>query len=252
MKPLRAILLLMLGLSLAAAAGGYEKKSRVLIFTRNGKGYVHDNIEASVSALTELCREKGIAADERDTPSVFAPDSLRRYGAVIFSNSNNEAFDNDSQREAFSGFIRSGGGFMAVHSACASEREWPWFWALVGGKFVRHPPFQKFLVRVIDRRHPSTSFLGDSWPWEDECYYLDHYNPDIRILLAADLTTLTDPDRATYPGVVFGDLSPLAWYHEFEGGRQFFTALGHKIEHYSDPQFRRHLLGGILWVMKME
>ena len=144
------------------------------------------------------------------------------------------------------------GGFAAIHSACASEREWPWYWALVGGRFVRHPPMQKFVIKVIDRSHPSTAFLGETWPWEDECYYLDHYNPDIRILLAADLTTVEDPERGTYPGVVFGDYSPLAWFHEFEGSRQFFTALGHKIEHYSDPMFRRHLQAGLLWVMKKD
>jgi uncharacterized protein len=252
MRKMRVILFLMLGFSLAMAMGGYAKKDRVLIYTRNGKGYVHDNVAASVRALTELCRDKGIAADQRDNPSVFTPDSLKRYRAVIFSNTNNEAFDGDSQRNAFVAYIRSGGGFVAIHSACGSEREWPWYWALVGGKFVRHPPMQKFIIKVIDRRHPSTAFLGDSWPWEDECYYLDHYNPDIHILLAADLTTVNDPERAAYPGVVFGDYSPLAWVHEFEGSRQFFTALGHKIEHYSDPLFRRHLQGGILWVLKME
>ena len=250
MQRTRVMLLLLLGLSLTAATGGYAKKRRVLIYTRNGEGYVHDNIAASVRALTELCSEKGILVDHRDKPSVFTPDSLKRYAAVIFSNSNNQAFDDESQRNAFVGFIRRGGGFAAIHSACASERDWPWYWALVGGKFVRHPVMQKFAIKVIDRRHPSTAFLEDTWPWEDECYYLDHYNPDIRILLAADLTTIVDPERGTYPGVVFGDTSPLAWFHEFEGSRQFFTALGHKIEHYSDPLFRRHLIEGLLWVLK--
>jgi len=250
MKKIRLVLLLLLGFYLAAPAGGDAKDKRILIYTRNGSGYVHDNIEASVAALTELCREKRITADHRDNPSVFTPDSLKRYAAVVFSNSNNQAFENEPQRNAFREFIRGGGGFAAIHSACASERDWPWYCSLVGGRFVRHPALQKFTIRVIDRSHPSTAFLGDTWAWEDECYYLDHYNPDIRILLAADLTTIEDPDRPTYPGVVFGDLSPLAWFHEFEGSRQFFTALGHKIEHYSDPLFRRHLIEGVLWVLK--
>ncbi len=158
--------------------------------------------------------------------------SLERCGAVVFANTNNEAFTDGKQREAFVRFIHSGGGFVGLHSATGSEREWPWFWALIGGKFRRHPPMQSFDIRVIDRRHPSTAHLGDPWKWTDECYYMDHYNPDIRILLAADLTTVKDPERDTYPGVTFGDYSPLAWCHEFEGGRQFYTAMGHKIEHY--------------------
>lgn len=100
---------------------------------------------------------------------------------------------------------------------------------------------------MIDHNHPSTSFLGDTWEWEDECYYLKHLNPDLNILLAADLRTVDDNNKDLYPGEVFGNYFPLAWYHEFEGGRVFYSALGHTIEHYSDPDLINHLLGGIRW-----
>jgi type 1 glutamine amidotransferase len=40
---------------------------------------------------------------------------------------------------------------------------------------------------------------------------------------------------------------PIAWCHPFKGGRAWYTALGHTIESYSEPAFRSHLLGGILW-----
>lgn len=42
---------------------------------------------------------------------------------------------------------------------------------------------------------------------------------------------------------------PLTWCRDFEGGRTWYTALGHKPEHYSDATFRQHLLGGIQWAM---
>ena len=85
--------------------------------------------------------------------------------------------------------------------------------------------------------------------WEDECYYLNQLNPDIKVLLAVDLTTITDEKKGEYPGEVFGTTFPLAWYHEFEGGRQFYTALGHKPEYYSNEKFLKHLWGGISWTM---
>jgi type 1 glutamine amidotransferase len=232
-----------------SAHPGTQTKSRILIYTRNGKGYVHDNVAASAEAVSRIAEELGYASDVMEDPSVFTPDRLTAFQAIVFSNTNNEAFDTQEQRDAFQAFVRKGGGFAGIHSACASERDWPWFWALVGGRFVRHPALQPFVIKVIDRRHPATFFLSDSWKWEDECYYLDHYNPDFRVLLAVDLTTLDDPERSTYPGVVFGDLSPLAWVHEYEGARQFYTALGHKIEHYSDPLFLNHLKGGLSWVL---
>jgi type 1 glutamine amidotransferase len=67
--------------------------------------------------------------------------------------------------------------------------------------------------------------------------------------MVADLRTINDPQKAEYPGNVFGDYFPLAWYHEFEGGRVFYTAIGHDIAHYSDPLYVKHLTGGILWAI---
>jgi len=243
------ITLLLFGILIMACTSNDVSDKKVLIYTKNGEGYVHDNISASVDALTAICSTNNISADVTDDPSVFTIENLKKYRAIIFSNSNNKAFDTEEQRNAFSLFLQGGGGFMGIHSACASERDWPWFWAMVGGKFVRHPKFQPFTIKIIDGEHPSTEFLQDTWGWEDECYYLDNLNPDIHVLLAADLTTIDDPDREVYPGNTFGDLFPLAWYHEYDGGRQFYTALGHQIEHYSDPQFLKHLEGGLLWAL---
>lgn len=226
---------------------------RVLVYTRNhvtnGKGYVHDNIAASVAMIQQLAATNGFAVDAADDPAGFTPENLRKYRVLIFSNSNNEAFENEAQRAAFQGFIRGGGGFVGIHSASGSERQWPYFWAVLGGKFKRHPPLQKFTMEVLDLKHPATAHLGRTWAWEDEFYYLDNLNPRIHILLAGDLTTLRDPEKATYPGAMFGDRFPLAWCQEFDGGRQFYTALGHKRECYRDPQFQQHVLGGILWTM---
>jgi len=224
----------------------------VLIYTKNGEGFVHDNISSSVEALKELCDVSGISYEVSEDPTIFDENFSTKFDAVIFSNTNNEAFDNDRQKKVFQEFIQNGGGFVGIHSACGSEREWPWFWAMVGGKFVRHPPFQPFEIKIINKDHPSTDFFTDIWEWEDECYFINHLNPDINVLLAVDLNTIEDPEMEKYPGDTFGDLFPLAWYHEFDGGREFFTALGHDIEHYKDENFRKHLTGGILWVLELK
>lgn len=222
---------------------------KILIYTRNGPGYVHDNIAASVRALEEICDSLGILTEATDTPAVFTPGKLAGFDAVIFANTNNEAFTSQDQREAFRDFIRSGKGYMGVHCASASERDWPWFWAMTGGKFMRHPALQEFDVRVIDSSHISTKLLPATWHWQDECYYSNEFNPDIHVLLAADLRTVEDSLKVDYPGNTFGHFMPLAWCHTFDGGREWFTALGHQIKHYSDPLYRDHLRGGILWVL---
>lgn len=242
-----AVLNLLFSFQPASAA-----KKKMLIYTKNGKGYVHENIAASVKALQEICASENILTDVSDDPSVFTPDNLKQYDALFFSNSNNEGFDTDEQKKAFQNFCRSGKGFGALHSANATEREWPWYWALVGGKFVRHAIYQKFDVVVVDAGNPSTSTLPKRWTIEDECYYSNQLNPDIHVLLAVDLTTIQDEGKKDYPGETFGNYFPLCWCHEFEGGRQWYSALGHNPDFYKDETFRAHLRGGILWILGMK
>ncbi len=228
------------------------KGKRILIYTKNGKGYVHENIASSVKAIQEICDKEGIKTDVSDNPAVFKPKNLKKYDALFFSNTNNEGFDTEEQKKAFQDFCRNGKGFAALHSANATERQWPWYWALVGGKFIRHAPYQAFDVLVINSTHPSTIALPKRWTIEDECYYSFQLNPDIQVLLAADMATIKDEKKAEYPGEIFGERFPLCWCHKFEGGRQWFSALGHNPEFYNDKTFRAHLRGGILWILGVE
>ncbi len=225
-------------------------QKQVLVFTRNGEGYVHDNIAASVEAIINLGKANNFQVDVSDNPTVFTEDNLKQYDALIFSNTNNQVFDSDDQRLALIRYTEAGGGFVGIHSACATERDWPWFWQMVGGKFVRHPPFQKFTMKIIDDQHPSTTFFKEDWERSDECYYVNNINPDIHVLIAADLNTVEDEGKEEYPGKIFGDVFPLVWCREFDDGRQWFTALGHSKEDYTMLLFNQHLLGGILWAME--
>jgi len=237
---------------LTAAAAPAPAERRVLVYTKNqvGQGrYVHDNIAASVAALKKLGAENNFAVEVSDDPAMFTDQNLKRYQALIFDNTNNEIFANEEQKAAFQRYIRAGGGFVGIHSATGSMRQWPWFWSVVGGKFSRHAKMQTFTVKVKDPKDISTAHLPATFEWTDEFYYVDHMPEGLHVLLAGDLVKLNDPGKEKYPGKKFGDEFPLAWRHEPEGGRAWYTALGHKPEHYSDPKLTRHLLGGILWAM---
>ncbi len=227
-------------------------KANILIYTKNGEGYVHDNIAASVECLKNICTENDWDCQVSNDASIFTAEKISKFDVLVFSNTNNETFDSQQQKDAFKAYIQGGGGFVGIHSACGSERSWPWFWANLGGKFVRHPAFQKFDIKVIDHNNISTSHLGEIWNWEDECYFTNQFNPDIHVLLAVDLSTIKDDTKNQYPGEVFGQYFPLCWCHEFDGGRQWYTALGHNIKHYEDENFKKHLAGGIKWVLANE
>jgi len=235
------------------------EQSKALLYTRNGptldgkKGFVHDNIASSVVVIQQLGKDNGFAVDVSDDPTVFTDTRLQQYRVIIFSNTNNKAFENEEQRAAFQRFIRAGGGFVGIHSATGSERDWPWFWSMIGGTFWFHAPLQKFTVNIVDRNHPSTSFLtGDTWPWEDEFYVMKEQPKGLHVLLAGNIKPLKMHDNQRKFADAMPDSIPLAWCHEFEGGRCWYTALGHKKEYYSDLTFQKHILGGILWAMNQQ
>jgi len=251
-KSIRLFLVLLFLASLALAAAGAAPEPRVLVYTKNqiGQGlYVHDNIAASVAAIRKLGADNHFAVDVSDDPVVFTEGNLKNYKALVFDNTNNEIFDTEDQKAAFQRYIRAGGGFVGIHSASGSMRKWPWFWSMLGGKFKRHPKLQPFTVRVKDPQDPSTAHLPATFQWTDEFYFVDHIAGDLHVLLAGDLATLDDPAKSQYPGKQFGNEFPLAWRHQFDGGREWYIALGHKPEHYSDPQLTQLILGGILWAM---
>jgi type 1 glutamine amidotransferase len=226
---------------------------RILVYTRNytadGKGYVHENIASSVAAIRKMGAEKGFAVDASDAPAVFTDANLKQYAAVVFSNSNNEAFSSDAQRGAFKHFIESGGGFVGIHSASGSERDWPWFWSVLGGKFVVHPKMQTFTVEVVDPLFPAVKGLPARFEWTDECYFIDHLNPDIHPVLVTDRTKLASLDLIKADTSTFPNPLPLAWYHNFDGGREFYLALGHNKEDYAKPILYGIIENGILWAM---
>jgi len=156
---------------------------RLLIYTKNGKGYVHKNIATSVETLEKICKSLGVETVVSEDPALFTRPEINRFDAVVFANTNNEAFDTEQQREAFKKYCQSGKGFGGIHSAIGSERHWPWFWKLIGGSFLRHPPFQTFTVKVNRSNHPSTQHLGSTFDLDDECYFIKNSNPSFKILL---------------------------------------------------------------------
>lgn len=238
---------------LILAIASFAAPLKVLVYTRNytpdGKGYVHDNIATSVEAIKKMGAESGFLVDASDSPAVFSDANLKQYAALIFANSNNEAFTTDAQRDAFKHYIESGHGFVAIHSASGSERSWPYFWQVVGGKFAEHPVLQTFTVHVADRTFPAAKGLPTDFTWTDECYFTDHLAPDIHPVLTTDRTKLTGlekmrTDLSTYPNPL-----PLAWYHTFDGGREFYLALGHRKEDYANPILYNTIRQGILWAI---
>ena len=137
---------------------------------------------------------------------------------------------------------------MGIHSASGTERNWKWFKLMLGATFLRHPPYQPLTVHVLDPKHPAARNLPAKWETQDECYYFKEFNPGIKVLLFTDLSQVKESDdgKNTKPDV-FGNKYPCVWCHEFDGGRVWYTALGHNKEDYANPTYLAHIIEGIKW-----
>lgn len=180
---------------------------------------------------------------------VFTDNYLSKIDVVVFLHS--RGYDlSEEQRTSFKKYIRNGGGFVGIHAASANKEQELWFQQLIGRLFTDHPEEQTAVLSVIDRNHPSTMHLNEKWIWTDEWYsYGEALTPNLKLLLSVSEKTY-DPDRTWGDDNRFtamGDFHPIAWYQKFDGGRSFYTTLGHIPESYNDPWFLAHIYGGIYW-----
>jgi type 1 glutamine amidotransferase len=214
--------------------------SRVLVFSRT-KGFRHASIPDGIAAVQALGAAHGFAVEATEDATAFTDQSLGRFAAVVFMSTTGDVLDS-AQQEAFQRYIRAGKGYVGVHSATDTEYDWPWYGQLVGAYFKRHPAVQEAKLDVRDRTHLATRCLPAVWTRRDEWY-------DFRAAPPADATILLTIDETSYSGGTMGAVHPMAWSHTFDGGRAFYTELGHTPESYKDQPYLDHLAGGILWAI---
>lgn len=238
-----ALLLACLLAAAFAANAAVAANPRVLVFTKTG-GYRHASIPAGIQAIRELGTRNGFDVDTTENDGLFTATGLAPYDAIVFLLTTAEVLDAQEQA-AFEAYIRGGGGFVGVHSAADTEREWPWYGRLVGAWSSGHPEIQPAAVDVVTPRDGSTTALPARWSREDEWYgFLTNPRANgVRVLATLDETSYLAREWS------MGADHPIAWSHEFDGGRAWYTAGGHTEESYAEPLFLGHLLGGIQYAI---
>ena len=212
----------------------------LLVFTRTG-GYRHEAIPAAIAALTTLASERDWTVTATEDPTTFTDEGLAPYDVLVFALTSDEVLDTD-QQAAFERFMRSGKGLAGVHSATATEYDWPYYGELMGVFFRAHPVTQSATIVVDDATHPATSMLPARWTRTDEWYsFVENPRPNVHVLLTLDETSYDPADTA------MGTDHPIAWTNEVDGARVFQTALGHTPASYSETLFLEHIAAGIEW-----
>lgn len=210
-----------------------QEPPRVLVFSKT-KGFRHESIKAGKEALVKLGSEKGFGVDTTESADVFTEENLKKYRAVIFLSTTGDVL-NQAQQNEFMRFIQAGGGYVGIHAAADTEYDWFWYGKLVGAYFKSHPQIQEAKFKKV--KAFGEDHLPDEWIRTDELY---NYNK-----ISSEITVLYNLDESSYQGGENGENHPIAWYHDFDGGRSFYTGMGHTNESFSDSLFLDHLYQGI-------
>ncbi|MEO1258761.1 MAG: ThuA domain-containing protein [Bacteroidota bacterium] len=257
--------------------------NKILIFSKTD-AFRHASIDAGVAAVKNIAVAKGMEVTTTENASVFTEENLSTFGAVVFLNTSGDVLNNIQQTD-FQRFIEAGGGFIGIHGAASTEYNWAWYGHLVGAYFSDHPAVQEADVKIKDPSHPINAGLVEGFSIEEEWYNFRPVPPSGKVWVDAPNTVLTknnigpldplrqlekhiDPrvawryepttpfladeinvllevDEVSYGGGTHGSSHPISWQQEFNGGRSFYTALGHRSATFENTTFLRHLSNAI-------
>ncbi|RYU96532.1 ThuA domain-containing protein [Emticicia agri] len=241
-KQFNPILLMLL---LFVGASSFAQQRRILVFSLT-KGFHHNSIKEGNQFFIELGRKQAIGVDTTTDASKFNEANLKNYAAVVFLSTTGDVL-NPAQQADFERYIQAGGGYVGIHAASDTEYNWPWYNDLMGGYFASHPGgrvsnVQKGKMITLDKTFPASAHFPDTFEKTDEFYDFKSLKKDI-------LKFIVRVDESSYEMGKMGDFHPMAWYHEFDGGKAFYSNYGHTPETFSEPLITEHFWQGLKWAM---
>lgn len=226
-------------------AGEPLRGANILVYSRTA-GWRHDSIPAGVAMFDALSAQYGFKVVATEDPTVFSDEQIGSYDAVVFLNTTGDVL-NEPQQQVFERYIQSGGGFVGIHAASDTEHDgaWPWYIGLVGGTFASHPSdpsnVQQAQLSRAEGAGALSSGLPETFAYVDEWYDFNNFDPATRPILIID--------RDSYQGAAASGEERIAWFHDYDDGRAFYTNLGHTKETFENELFRRHLLNGLVYAI---
>jgi uncharacterized protein len=237
LRPIALLAALALAFVLPVSTAQAADPFRLLVFSKT-TGFRHDSIPAGVAAIQNLGQQNNFVVDATEDDTQFTDANLARYAVVVFLSATGDPVSTQPEKDAFQRYVEHGGGFVGIHAASDSGYNWPWYGKLVGAYFKQHPAQQNALIKVEDAGHPSTQGLPAQFTRFDEWY---DFQSDPR----GSVHVLTTVDDSSYTGSTMGADHPTTWCQNYDGGRSWYTGLGHTIESFSEANFLHLLLGGI-------
>ncbi|MBP6023329.1 ThuA domain-containing protein [Ferruginibacter sp.] len=249
MKNLKTVLVLVVThVFLFTTSLAQEKKQFNALLVTKTAGWHHESINEGVTAIKELATRNFFNVQWHQEGSTVTDKYLENFQVIIFLNTTGDIFKEDEQK-AIEKFIKAGKGFVGIHSASDTEYGWEWYTKLVGRMFKIHPAIQTAKLRLTENKFSGLDQFTDGQFWTDEWYeFSPETTTDLKYILAVDESSYNAKVQwGEKKGEGMGSFHPVAWYHDYDGGRSFYTALGHMPAVYSEPAFLNHIYAGIYW-----
>lgn len=238
---MRSLFVMFITLLLLATVKVEAKRDKILVFSLT-KSYRHKSIADGIAAIRKLAAANRFDVDTSESVTSFTKENLNKYKALVFLNPTGSNVFSDEQKQALKGYINNGGGLLGVHAATDFCFEWEWYGKMMGAFFNDHPKVQQAQLVVVNPKDKLVKGMPAIWLHTDEWYNFKAFNENVKVLVKVDETS--------YQGGKMRNDHPIVWCHEFEGGRVFYTGLGHTPATYTDELFLKQLLTGLNWVMR--
>ncbi|WP_299671493.1 ThuA domain-containing protein [uncultured Polaribacter sp.] len=222
-----------------------QKEPAVLVFSKTA-AFRHKSIPAGIQFFSSLKKETNWSIHFSEDANDFSSENLKNYNVVVFLNTTGNIFD-EKQKKAFQKYIANGNGFVGIHAASDTEKEWLWFTDMIGATFKDHPKVQNATLHIdTSSEHPAIHHLKKEEVFKDEWY--NFLKP-----VAKHVNVLASVDETSYKGKQMRTKNhPIVWYHHYDGGRIFYTGLGHTKESYKDIRFKKMIKEAILWAADLK
>ncbi|WP_299119391.1 ThuA domain-containing protein [uncultured Winogradskyella sp.] len=222
-----------------------QSNANILVFSKT-EAFRHKSIPTGIKFMTELAKKNNWKISFSEDSNDFKEENLKQYNVLVFLNTTGDLFD-ENQKKTIKKYMASGKGFVGIHAASNTEMQWPWFTEMIGATFKDHPKVQNAKL-YIDKssEHPAINHLKDTEVFKDEWYnFLKPVGKHVNVLASLDEDSYEGKKMNT-------DNHPITWYHHYDGGRVFYTGMGHTNEIYNNSRFEKLIQGAILWAADME
>lgn len=233
---------------------GVAQEQIVLHYTETS-GFDHGTRVVSFNMFNDIGEILGFTVDDDETGESFNTlENLQQYDVVVFSNTSGNSILNETQRSNFEAYINGGGAYIGIHAASDTYRHssanggstgtWDWYAEMAGASVQQSPNHTSANYNGTMNHLLESDLLEeipDPWNKVEEYYYWEsgYYNDNNVAILEVQSTGNQSYDEPR----------PMAWFKELpQGGRSFYTALGHASSNYtSNEEFRQLILNALVW-----